>query len=70
MSWLRRCWSSSPANGLSSLNEDQIARRGARLARRDAREYRESLREKQRRQTACPAREVVFDQPGPAFTFA
>jgi len=44
------------------LNEDQIAERGARLARRDDREYREYLREEQRRQTGCPAREVVLDQ--------
>jgi hypothetical protein len=32
------------ASGLSSLNEDQIAARGARMARRDDREYREYLR--------------------------
>ena len=44
------------------MNEDQIAERGARLARRDDREYREYLREEQRRQTGCPAREVVLDQ--------
>jgi hypothetical protein len=44
------------------LNEDQIAERGARLARRDDREYREYLREEQRRQMECPAREVVRDQ--------
>ena len=62
-------------SGLSTLNEDQIAERGARLARRDDREYREYLREEQRRQPrgpqrgsrvgveeGCPAREVVLDQ--------
>jgi hypothetical protein len=49
-------------SGLYPLNEDQIAERGARLARRDDREYREYLREEQRRQTGCPAREVVLDQ--------
>jgi hypothetical protein len=31
--------------GLSMLNEDQIAERGARMARRDDGEYREYLRE-------------------------
>src|SRR5712692_4991815 len=64
---------------LSSLNEDQIAERGARLAKRDDRGYREYLREKQRRQArgpqrasrvgveeGCPAREVVLDQRGQA----
>ena len=35
-------------SGLSTLNEDQIAERGARMARRDDREYREYLREEQR----------------------
>jgi len=33
------------------------------MARRDDREYREYLREEQRRQPGCPAREVVLDQP-------
>jgi len=33
-----RSWSTS---GLYRLNEDQIAERGARMARRDDREYRE-----------------------------
>jgi hypothetical protein len=51
---------------MSSLNEDQIAERGARLARRDDRGYREYLREEQRRQAGCPAREVVLDQRGQA----
>src|SRR5437763_10065804 len=69
----------SDASGLSTLNEDQIAERGARMARRDDREYPEYLREEQRRQprgpqrgirvgveTGCPAREVVLDQRGQA----
>ena len=51
-----------PASGLSSLNEDQIAERGARMARRDDRAYREYVSEEQRRQPGCPAREVVLDQ--------
>ena len=54
------------SSGLSPLIKDQIAERGARLARRDDREYREYLREEQRRQTGCPAREVVLDQRGQA----
>ena len=53
-------------SGLSSLNEDQIAERGARMARREAREYREYLSAEQRRQPGCPAREVVLDQHGQA----
>jgi hypothetical protein len=53
-------------SGLSTLNEDQIAERGARLARRDDREYREYLRKEQRSQPGCPAREVVLDQRGQA----
>ena len=56
----------SASRGLSTLNEDQIAERGARLARRDDREYREYLSEEQRRQPGCPAREVVLDQRGQA----
>ena len=51
-----------PSSGVSPLNEDQIADRGARLARRDDREYREYLREEQRGQPGCPARAVVLDQ--------
>jgi hypothetical protein len=51
------------ASGLYRLNKDQIPERGARLTRRDDREYREYLREEQRRQTGCPARKVVLDQP-------
>ena len=52
----RQPTSTSSASGLSSLNEDQIAERGARLARRDDRAYREYVREEQRRQPGCPAR--------------
>ena len=59
----RSRWVSS---GPSTLNGDQIAERGARMARRDDREYREYLREEQRRQPGCPAREVVLDQRGRA----
>src|SRR5205807_1058191 len=53
-------------SGPSTLNEDQIAERGARMARRDDREYREYLSEEQRSQPGCPAREVVLDQRGRA----
>src|SRR5207245_7013074 len=38
--------------------------RGARMARRDDREYREYLREEQRRQPGCPARESCHDPRG------
>ena len=55
-----------PASGPSTLNEDQIAERGARMARRDDREYPEYLMEEQRSQPGCPAREVVLDQRGQA----
>jgi len=53
-------------SGLSTLKKDQIAERGARLARRDDRAYREYSREEQRRQAGCPAREVVLLQRGQA----
>ena len=55
--------------GRSTLNGGQIAERGARMARRDDREYREYLREEQRRQAGCPAREVVLDPRGQATSF-
>ena len=48
--------------GPFTLNEDQIVERGARMARRDDREYREYLREEQRRQPGCPAGKAVLDQ--------
>jgi uncharacterized protein len=54
------------ASGPSTLNKDQIAERGARMARRDDREYREYLKEEQRSQPGCPAREVVLIQRGRA----
>src|SRR4051812_1194927 len=54
----------SATSGLSTLNKYQIAERGARMTRRVDREYREYLREAQRRQTRCPACEVVFDRRG------
>ena len=44
------------ASGLSTLNKDQIAERGARMARRDDREYREYLSEEQRSRTRGPQR--------------
>ena len=62
-------WFRARPSGLSTLNEDQIAERGARMARRDDREYREYLREEQRRQPGCPAREMVLDQRGQATNF-
>ena len=44
------------------LNEKQIAERGARMARRDDREYRQYLSKQQRSQPGCPASEVVLDR--------
>jgi hypothetical protein len=41
-------------SGASPLNKDQIAERGARMARRDDRTYREYVREEQRSQPGCP----------------
>jgi hypothetical protein len=46
---------SRAALGLSTLNEYRISARGARIARRDNRGYREYLREEQRREAGCPA---------------
>ncbi len=48
--------------GASRLKRDQIAERGARMASRDDREYREYLSEEHRRQ-ARMAGEVVHFQP-------
>src|SRR5205809_438954 len=53
-------------SGASTLNKDQIAERGARLARRDDRAYREYVRKEQRSQTGCPARDMVLDRRGRA----
>src|SRR6266511_2611350 len=53
----------APTSGLSRSNEDQIPERGARMASRDDREYREYLREEQRRQPGCPARKLALDRP-------
>jgi hypothetical protein len=53
-------------SGLSSLKKDQIAERGARMARRDDQAYRPYVREEQRSQPGCPAREVVLLQRGQA----
>jgi glycosyltransferase involved in cell wall biosynthesis len=54
------------ASGLPRSNKDQIPERGARMARRDDREYREYLREEQRSQPGCPARKLALDRPRPA----
>src|SRR4051812_4764979 len=51
---------------LSTLNNYLIAERGARIARRVDREYREYLREAQRSPPGYRAREVVLDQRGQA----
>ena len=37
----------------------EFSERGARLARRDDRAYREYVREEQRRQAGCPARKMT-----------
>jgi hypothetical protein len=49
-------------SGRYPLNKYQIPERGARMARRDDRAYREYAREEQRRQPGCPARKLVVDQ--------
>jgi dienelactone hydrolase len=49
-------------SGPSPLNKDRIPVRGARMARRDDREYRGYLREEQRSQPGCSARKRVLDQ--------
>src|SRR5215475_904791 len=61
--WTPRSRRRSVTSGVSRLKKDQIAERGARMARRDDREYREYLSEEQRRQPGCPAGEVVLVQP-------
>src|SRR6185503_13432068 len=62
----RNCAAVARTSGPYTVNKDQIAERGARMARRDDREYREYLSEEQRSQPGCPAREVVLDQRGQA----
>jgi hypothetical protein len=50
---------------LSSLKKDQIAERGARMARRDDQAYRPYVREEQRSQPGCPAaRWSLFSEDG------
>jgi hypothetical protein len=51
-------WLHGRTSGLSTLNKDWIPERGARIARRDDREYREYLREEQRREAGCPRPEA------------
>ena len=55
-----RCSSAcaSPSSVPGSKFADRFSERGARMARRDDREYREYLREEQRRQPGCPARKM------------
>src|SRR5712691_81572 len=50
-------------SGLSRPNKDQLPERGARMARRDDRAYREYVREEQRSQPGCPPRKMVLDRP-------
>src|SRR5688572_3383037 len=57
-------------SGPSSLKQYWIPERGARMARRDDREYREYLREKQRSQPGCPDRKAVLLQRRRATSFA
>jgi hypothetical protein len=49
--------SESAASVPNQKSVAKVPERGARLARRDDRAYREYVREEQRRQTGCPARE-------------
>ena len=50
----------SSTSGLSVSVVQRISERGARMARRDDRGYREYLREEQRSQPGCPARKAVY----------
>jgi len=61
-----RVITSATTSGLSTLNEYRVSARGARIARRDDRGYREYLREEQRGEAGCPARQAVLDQRGQA----
>jgi len=49
-------------SGPFSLNECWLPERGARMARREDREYREHLREEQHRQPGCPAPKPVLER--------
>ena len=53
-------------SGPSTLKKDQIAERGARIARREERANREFVSDEQRSDPGCPAREVVLVQRGRA----
>ena len=57
------------SSGLSLLKQYWISERGARMARRDDREYREYLRKEQRSQPGCPARKAVLLQRGQATSY-
>jgi hypothetical protein len=48
------------ASDLSVSVVQRISERGARMARRDDRGYREYLREEQRSQPGCPARKALY----------
>ena len=52
--------SSGSTSGLSASVVQRISERGARMARRDDRGYREYLREEQRSQPGCPARKALY----------
>src|ERR671915_608078 len=49
-------------SGLSPLKQYRIPERGARMARREERAYREYVSEEQRSQPGCPARKAVVLQ--------
>jgi len=55
-----------PSSGLSPLNGWWIPERGARIARRETREYREYVSVEQRREAGCPARKALSIQRGQA----
>jgi hypothetical protein len=49
------------SSGLSASVVQRISARGARMARRDDRGYREYLTEEQRSQPGCPARKALYN---------
>ena len=51
-------------SGLSALSQYRLPERGARIARRDEREYWRYLSEEQRSEAGCPARQAVLNQRG------